>query len=53
MEITLLAFITAQTVLLPIMGLLYLGIRAERIKKEILYKKAITTISYMSYRTRR
>lgn len=40
----LLIFVCIQTILVPILGGLYLGIRAERIKKEALFHRALYAI---------
>lgn len=46
------AFIAIQVVLVPILGLLWLGIRNERQKQKMLYRKAIEAASINTYRRR-
>ena len=43
-------FIYVQSMLLPIMVGIFLGIRSERRKKEELYYKAISTVNILSSR---
>ena len=50
MELALIYFVTIQTILLPIYAGLYIGIRNERKKQELLFKKAMTVVS--GYRRR-
>lgn len=44
MEEIIITFVFTQVMLIPILGALYIGIRAERMKKEALFYKALTTI---------
>ena len=47
------AFVAAQTVLVPILGLIWLGIRSERQKQQRLYNDAIALATQRQVFTRK
>lgn len=46
LETVIILIVYSQTILLPILGGLYLGIRAERKKKEQLFYRALTVVRH-------
>ena len=55
MELMIAYLIVTQTLLIPVLFALYLGARAERQRKELLFKKALTTVRLLrnNYNARR